>query len=155
MKTVRECVHNLISMKNMMLYKDWEQQIASTLHRELPDYSWVGFYRLEGDELVLGVWDGEEATEHVRIPAGEGVCGSAAAKKQTIIVDDVNEESNYLACFPETKSEIVIPIFLPDGDLVGELDVDGGRVGAFSEDDRLALEQLGAEIATHPGFKRE
>jgi hypothetical protein len=82
-------------------------------------YSWVGIYLVEGGDLVLGPWPGPGATEHVRIPVGQGVCGAAAASGRTEIVDDVNADPRYLACFPSTRSEIVVPI-AHEGRVVGE-----------------------------------
>ena len=70
----------------------------------------MGIYFVEGDELALGPWHGPQATEHVRIPVGQGVCGAAAASGETEIVDDVNADDRYLACFLSTRSEIVVPI---------------------------------------------
>ena len=75
----------------------------------MPDYSWVGIYLLDGNELVLGPFVGKPSP-HTRIPLGRGICGAAAAEKATIIVDDVNADPRYLACSIETKSEIVVPI---------------------------------------------
>ena len=104
-------------------------------------YSWVGIYLVEGDELVLGPWQGPEATEHVRIPVGQGVCGAAAASGRTEIVDDVNADPRYLSCFPSTRSEIVVPI-AQDGRVVGEIDIDSDRPAAFGDEDRRFLEQV-------------
>jgi putative methionine-R-sulfoxide reductase with GAF domain len=86
------------------------RQVVSVLHDRCDHYSWVGIYLVEGDDLVLGPWKGPEATEHVRIPIGQGICGAAAASGQTEVVDDVNADPRYLACFPSTRSEIVVPI---------------------------------------------
>ena len=116
------------------------------LHHEVEHYSWVGIYLVEGDDLVLGPWRGPQATEHVRIPVGQGVCGAAAASGETEIVDDVNADPRYLACFPSTRSEIVVPI-ARDGRVVGEIDIDSDRPAAFREDDRLLLERVAAIAA--------
>ena len=109
-------------------------------------YSWVGIYIVEGDDLVLGPWQGPEATEHVRIPVGQGVCGAAAASGVTEIVDDVNADPRYLACFPSTRSEIVVPI-AREGRVVGEIDIDSDRPAAFGEEDRAFLERVAELIA--------
>jgi GAF domain-containing protein len=111
-------------------------------------YSWVGIYLVAGDDLVLGPWQGPEATEHVRIPVGQGVCGAAAASGVTEIVDDVNADPRYLACFPSTRSEIVVPI-ARDGRVIGEIDIDSDRPAAFDDDDREFLEHVAATIAPH------
>jgi GAF domain-containing protein len=118
---------------------------VQTLKDRIPDYTWVGIYLLEGDELVLGPFRGKPSP-HTRIPLGRGICGAAATEKTTIIVDDVNADVRYLACSIETKSEIVVPIM--DGETVlGEVDIDSDRLGAFTGDDRELLEHVAAVIA--------
>ncbi len=122
------------------------QRVVDALHDEVAHYSWVGIYVVDGDDLVLGPWRGPQATEHVRIPVGQGICGAAAASGVTEIVDDVNADSRYLACFASTRSEIVVPIHL-DGTVIGEIDIDSDEPGAFGEDDRLFLERVATLIA--------
>jgi L-methionine (R)-S-oxide reductase len=122
--------------------------VVEVLHDSFEDYSWVGVYLVEGDDLALGPWKGPEATEHVRIPVGQGICGAAAASGQTEVVDDVNADPRYLACFPSTRSEIVVPIAYED-QVVGEIDIDSDRPAAFGDDDRAFLEQVAALIAPH------
>jgi len=109
-------------------------------------YSWAGVYVVVGDELMLGPWQGPEATEHVRIPVGQGICGAAAASGRTEVVDDVGEDDRYLACFASTRSEIVVPI-LRDGVVVGEIDIDSDQPSAFGELDRDFLEQVARLLA--------
>jgi GAF domain-containing protein len=121
---------------------------VEVLQETFEHYSWVGIYLVEGDDLVLGPWQGPEATEHVRIPVGQGVCGAAAASGRTEIVDDVNADPRYLACFPSTRSEIVVPI-AHDGRVVGEIDIDSDRPAAFGEEDRAFLEQVAELIAPY------
>jgi len=121
--------------------EDVLQRVVDVLHDEVEHYSWVGIYLVEGDDLVLGPWRGPQATEHVRIPVGQGVCGAAAASGETEIVDDVNADPRYLACFPSTRSEIVVPISY-EGRVVGEIDIDSDQPAAFGEDDRLLLERV-------------
>jgi len=128
--------------------EDVLQQVVDVLHDDFEHYSWVGIYLVEGDDLVLGPWRGPQATEHVRIPVGQGVCGAAAASGQTEIVDDVNADPRYLACFPSTRSEIVVPI-AHDGNIVGEIDIDSDRPAAFDEDDRAFLERVASLIAPY------
>jgi methionine-gamma-lyase len=125
---------------------------AVRLLRKLPGYDWVGIYMVEGDELVLGAWDGPAPTEHVRIPLGRGICGAAAAANETIIVEDVNADPRYLSCFVRTRSEIVVPISV-GGHAVGEIDVDGDRVGQFGPMDRHVCEAVAAELGR--AFERE
>jgi L-methionine (R)-S-oxide reductase len=117
------------------------RKVVEVLYERFPHYSWVGIYFIEGDDLVLGPWKGPQATEHVRIPVGQGVCGAAAATGATEIVDDVNADERYLSCFPSTRSEIVVPISY-EGRVVGEIDVDSDRPAAFGEADRTFLERV-------------
>ncbi len=124
------------------------RQAVEILHDRFDAYSWVGIYLVEGDELVLGPWKGPQATEHVRIPIGQGICGAAAASGVTEIVDDVNADDRYLACFVSTRSEIVVPIVY-EGRVVGEIDVDSDRPAAFGEADRDLLERVAALVAQH------
>jgi GAF domain-containing protein len=122
--------------------------VVDDLHDRFEHYSWIGIYLVEGDDLVLGPWQGPEATEHVRIPVGQGICGAAAASGQTEVVDDVNADSRYLACFPSTRSEIVVPIAY-EGQVVGEIDIDSDRPAAFREDDRAFLERVAQLISPY------
>jgi len=97
----------------------------------------------QGEELALTAWDGPEATQHVRIPVGQGICGLAARTGETVIVGDVNADSRYLDCFPQTRSEIVVPIYAQD-EVIGEIDIDSDQASAFSDDDRQVLERIAA-----------
>jgi L-methionine (R)-S-oxide reductase len=119
---------------------------VEVLEEGFEHYSWVGVYLVEGDDLVLGSWQGPEATEHVRIPVGQGICGAAAASGRTEVVDDVNADPRYLACFPSTRSEIVVPI-TADGRVIGEIDIDSDRPAAFGDEDRAFLERV-AELVS-------
>jgi L-methionine (R)-S-oxide reductase len=124
------------------------QRAVEVLHERFQHYDWVGVYWLDasGLDLVLGPWIGPEATEHTRIPIGTGICGAAASTGQTQIVDDVNADPRYLACFASTRSEIVVPIFA-EGQVVGEIDIDGNDIGAFDSTDALFLEEIAALLA--------
>jgi putative methionine-R-sulfoxide reductase with GAF domain len=122
--------------------------VVSVLHDRFEHYSWIGIYLVEGDDLVLGPWEGPEATEHVRIPVGQGICGAAAASGQTEVVDDVNADPRYLACFPSTSSEIVVPISY-EGRVVGEIDIDSDQPAAFGTEDRTFLERVALLISPH------
>ncbi len=119
---------------------------VAELSARVPHYSWVGVYWVDGDDLVLGPWVGPEATEHVRIPIGTGVCGAAAASGRTEVVDDVAADPRYLACFPSTKSEIVVPIKRPGGTVIGEIDIDSDRLAAFGPEDVALLEALARDL---------
>jgi L-methionine (R)-S-oxide reductase len=122
--------------------------VVDVLHDRFEHYSWVGIYLVEGEELALGPWKGPEATEHARIPIGQGICGAAAASGETEVVDDVNADPRYLACFASTRSEIVVPISY-EGRVVGEIDIDSDRTAAFSEEDRVFLERVALLISPH------
>jgi len=110
------------------------QTMAKLLHERMLKYNWVGFYLLEPGAqppmLVLGAFEGA-MTPHTRIPLNQGICGAAASSGQTVVVDDVNSDPRYLACSLETKSEIVVPVFVR-GKVVGELDIDSHFAAAFT-----------------------
>lgn len=110
------------------------QMMVKLLHERMLKYNWVGFYMLEpGAEppvLVLGAFEGA-MTPHTRIPLNQGICGAAASSGRTVVVDDVSKDSRYLACSLETKSEIVVPVFV-HGEVVGELDIDSHFPAAFT-----------------------
>ena len=121
---------------------------VAALHGRFPHYSWVGVYLVDGNELVLGPWRGPRATEHARIPIGQGICGAAAASGRTELVDDVTGDDRYLACFPSTRSEIVVPITY-EGGVVGEIDIDSDAPAAFGEPDRAFLERVATLVSRH------
>jgi GAF domain-containing protein len=121
----------------------WE--IVKLLHDRMLKYNWVGFYMLEEKPvnaqprmLVLGPLQGA-MTPHTRIPLNQGICGAAASTGKTVVVDDVSVDSRYLACSTETKSEIVVPVFVR-GKVAGELDIDSHFPAAFGDDDRKLVE---------------
>ena len=120
-------------------------QVVRLLKDGEPAYTWVGIYLLEGHDLVLGPFLGKPSP-HTRIPIGQGICGAAASEKATIVVDDVNADSRYLACSIETQSEIVVPI-VRDGRVYGEIDIDSDARAAFGERDRALLKPIAAMLA--------
>ena len=122
------------------------ERVVEILKRDMPLYTWVGIYLLEGNELVLGPFLGKPSP-HTRIPIGRGICGAAARERQTIVVDDVNADERYLACSLETKSEIVVPI-MSGTRVLGEIDIDSDRAAAFGADDRKLLEAVAAVLAS-------
>jgi putative methionine-R-sulfoxide reductase with GAF domain len=124
------------------------RRVVDLLHDRIGRYSWVGIYFVEGDELALGPWKGPAATEHVRIPIGQGVCGAAAASGVTEIVDDVSADPRYLGCFLSTRSEIVVPISYQDI-VVAEIDIDSDTPAAFGDEDRVFLERVAELISPH------
>jgi L-methionine (R)-S-oxide reductase len=113
---------------------DLMQKMVRLLHERVLKYNWVGFYLLEPGAqppmLVLGAFEGA-MTPHTRIPLNQGICGAAASSGQTVVVDDVSKDPRYLACSLETKSEIVVPVFV-HGQVVGELDIDSHFPAAFN-----------------------
>jgi GAF domain-containing protein len=130
--------------------------ITKLLHQKMLRYNWVGFYMLEKegaqDMLVLGPFRGT-MTPHTRIPLNQGICGAAAFSGKTIVIDDVSADPRYLACSLETKSEIVVPVFV-EKRVVGELDIDSHFLAAFTPDDRTLCEHaaavLGRWLEKHP-----
>jgi L-methionine (R)-S-oxide reductase len=118
------------------------QSMARLLHDRMLKYNWVGFYMLEPGAdppvLVLGAFEGA-MTPHTRIPLNQGICGAAASSGQTVVVDDVNKDPRYLACSLETKSEIVVPVFV-HGKVVGELDIDSHFPAAFTSEHQALVQ---------------
>ena len=119
--------------------------INSVLSHRFPYFYWTGFYRLCGDRLVVGPYIGTVGC--LQIELGRGVCGVAAEQRKTLIVPDVNHFPGHIACDPNSKSEIVVPLFAHDGALVGVLDVDSDRLDAFDEEDRVGLERIATLFA--------
>ncbi len=115
--------------------------------RKIPHYTWVGIYEVQGSELVLTSWSGPSATQHVRIPVGQGICGAAVTAKETVVVPDVSQDPRYLQCFLNTRSEVVVPT-LKDGRAVGEIDIDSDQLSAFTETDQGFLAWVAGELAT-------
>lgn len=113
--------------------------------RKIPHYTWVGIYAVDGSELVLASWSGPMATQHTRIPLGQGICGAAVAEKATILVPDVSQDPRYLQCFINTRAELVVPIFR-DGVPVAEIDVDSDQVNAFGSTDKDFVEWVAEEL---------
>lgn len=120
------------------------KDICLFLHNELDGYDWIGFYLVEDEELVLGPYVGEP-TDHTNIDFGEGVCGQAAERESTFLIDDVKQEDNYLSCSPKVESEIVVPIF-KEGEIVGELDIDSHVKSRFSRVDEEVLEEIATTV---------
>jgi L-methionine (R)-S-oxide reductase len=123
------------------------QGLCKLLHDRMLKYNWVGFYMLEPGAdppmLALDAFMGA-MTPHKRIPLNQGICGAAASSGKTIVVDDVSKDPRYLACSLETKSEIVVPIFVKN-EVAGELDIDSHFPAAFGVEDQK-LVQYCAEL---------
>ena len=115
--------------------------VVDFIYKNFDKYSWIGIYIVRGDTLVLGPWKGKQATEHIQIPIGSGVCGSAAKSGKTEIVPHVNKDDRYLACFVSTCSEIVVPI-TRKGKVIGEIDIDSDVPNAFNNKDADFLKKI-------------
>ena len=122
-----------------------QESVCEILYQELDHYSWVGLYMVDGDELELTAWAGSEETEHTRIKIGEGICGLAAETGETEIVPDVSQNEQFIACFPSTRSEIVVPILL-DREVLGEIDIDSDLLDAFDDQDVRLLEWVAGKL---------
>jgi len=117
---------------------------SALLFEALGRINWCGFYLLRGDELVVGPFQGKPAC--VRIPMGRGVCGTAAARRETLVVPDVDAFPDHIACDAASRSEIVVPI-LQGSALRGVLDVDAPETGRFDDEDRTGLQDFVGVLA--------
>jgi GAF domain-containing protein len=117
--------------------------VAALLFQELPDVNWAGFYLLKGKDLVLGPFQGKPAC--TRIGPGNGVCGAAATKRETVIVEDVKKFPGHIACDPSSKSEIVVPL-VKAGRLIGVLDIDSAALARFDDEDCAGLEEIARQL---------
>jgi GAF domain-containing protein len=145
-----EEVHNEISAlaERSANADDLMRKMVKLLRERMLKYNWAGFYMLEpGSQppvLVLGAFDGA-TTPHTRIPLNQGICGAAASSGKTIVVDDVSKDPRYLACSLETKSEIVVPVFV-HGKIAGELDIDSHFHAAFTAEDKTLVQHCAALV---------
>ena len=114
--------------------------VAALIFHALPRINWAGFYFLQGDELVLGPFQGRPAC--VRIPVGRGVCGTAVAAGRSQLVADVNAFPGHIACDIASRSEVVIPLRDPGGKIFGVLDLDSPEAGRFDDGDLAGLERI-------------
>lgn len=112
--------------------------VAALIHHSLK-FWWTGFYRVDGNQLVLGPFQGPVAC--TRIPFGRGVCGSAWKAGETIVVPDVDQFPGHIACSSASRSEIVVPV-RRDGEIWGVLDIDSAELNTFDETDRIWLEKI-------------
>ena len=123
---------------------------CSLIHEALPYASWTGFYRVVGPELLrIGPYQGPVGC--LEIEFGKGVCGTAAAEEATQVVEDVHAFPGHIACDPDARSEIVVPVRDAGGRLTAVLDVDSHQPGAFDEADREGLERLALALSPHLG----
>jgi L-methionine (R)-S-oxide reductase len=151
-----EAVANITSRDKPAAYAQLHQQLRALLADEtdrianyanfsalvfssLPDLNWAGFYLLQRDVLVLGPFQGKPAC--VRIPLGQGVCGTAAQQRTAMVVPDVHAFPGHIACDSASQSELVVPL-IRGGELLGVFDVDSPLRGRFDADDRVGIEKL-------------
>lgn len=113
--------------------------VAAMIHHTF-GFWWTGFYRVIGNELVLGPFQGPMAC--TRIPYGRGVCGTSFARKETVIVPDVDEFPGHIACSSASKSEIVVPVFDKEENVIAVLDIDSAELETFDQTDRTWLEKI-------------
>jgi len=124
-------------------------KICQVMEAKVDYFDWVGFYIVDPEverELFLGPYVGEE-TDHARIAFGTGICGQAAEREETFVIQDVSKEDNYLACSLSVKSEIVVPIF-KEGTVVAELDIDSKVLEPFSEEDKIWTEKIAEQVSS-------
>ncbi|WML59457.1 GAF domain-containing protein [Neobacillus sp. PS2-9] len=149
----REENYELVKKQLQALLHDEKNQVANLsnasalLNQFLDRVNWVGFYLLDtNDELVLGPFQGLPAC--IRIPLGKGVCGTAALKKETLLVEDVNQFPGHIACDAASQSEIVVPL-LKGEQLIGVLDVDSPELNRFDKLDQQKLEEFVEILVTY------
>ena len=126
--------------------------VAAAIHQEMhfwwtgfyrvvgEELWWTGFYRVVGEELLLGPFQGPVACMH--IPFGKGVCGTAWQRRETIVVPDVEQFPGHIACSSASRSEIVVPVFNKEGNVIAVLDIDSEKLATFDDIDRHYLEQI-------------
>ncbi len=136
LKSVDQILAKVSSRDSVLL------QISQLLEREVEHYNWVGFYLVDdsGENLVLGPYVGAP-TDHTMIAFGKGICGQVAVSETSRIIQDVNQEDNYLSCSINVKSEVVFPI-KKAGHFVAELDIDSHHVAPFTDQDTELLEAI-------------
>ena len=119
--------------------------VCAAIQQEM-GFFWTGFYRVVGNELLLGPFQGPVACMH--IPYGKGVCGSAWKQRETIVVPDVEQFPGHIACSSLSRSEIVVPLFSDSGDVTAILDIDSKELATFDDTDRRYLETICGLIAS-------
>jgi len=148
-KSIIPQIDNLISENDAVISS--LSNFTAALKESFDKISWVGFYFLKDDKLILGPFQGKVACTEIRL--GNGVCGTAAAKKETIIVEDVNKFPGHIACDADSKSEIVIPLKDKD-EIYGVLDLDSYYYSAFNEIDKIYLEKHCQLLSNKIDFKK-
>ncbi|MBU0984197.1 MAG: GAF domain-containing protein [candidate division Zixibacteria bacterium] len=141
----RQLVDNIrIAIASAQSENEVLEEAAKLIDSFSDSYNWTGFYMMRGNALEVGPYVGP-ATEHTRIELNKGICGAAASRGETVMVDDVRSDSRFLACSLSTRSEIVVPLL--DGEIVlGEIDIDSDRPHNFTSADREMLETIAQVI---------
>ena len=139
-----ELYAELLTQARGLLHDERDQvanaaNFTSLLYHSLPDLNWVGFYFMRGGELVVGPFQGKPAC--VRIALGKGVCGTAAQKRETMVVPDVNKFPGHIFCDGDSLSELVVPL-IKGGQMLGVLDLDSPKLARFDQEDKQGLEAL-------------
>jgi len=142
----KQSLYETLARELQSLFRDEHEMVcnmanfSSVVFHSLPDVSWAGFYRLCGGQLLLGPFQGKPAC--IRIPVGRGVCGTAAAKRRSVLVADVREFEGHIACDPDSRSELVVPLIDSEGRLRGVFDLDSTTIGRFDATDQQGIESL-------------
>lgn len=147
--TIKKQVSILIESTNNLISD--LSNVSSLLFNSLDDVSWVGFYIYSNGKLLLGPFMGKPACTEIEI--GKGVCGTAFANKETVIVKNVHDFIGHIACDSASNSEIVVPIFVNEK-VVGVLDLDSTSIGRFTETDKIGLEDI-AKVISVSFFKEQ
>lgn len=126
--------------------EDAQARVVMAIKKHFLRVHWVGIFRLEGKDLVLGPYQGMEPKGFERIPVGRGVCGTVAVTMRTEVVPDVGADARYLFCFDETRSELVVPI-IKQGKLWGEITADANEPDAFTRDEIELIEKAALLLA--------
>jgi len=133
------CFKDIAEKIKSLKVHDRMELICKVLKEKIPYYFWVGFYFPRGEYLELGPSRGPEACSRI---AATGVCGRAAKKRESVIVPDVRVFPGHISCNPRSKSEIALPVFNSEGDVIAVLDVDSEELGSFDETDQEWLERI-------------
>ncbi|UCE93355.1 MAG: GAF domain-containing protein [Flavobacteriaceae bacterium] len=143
--TLRKKINKIITGNQTVQEK--LKEVCILLHNSFDHFHWVGFYFINGTkkELKLSEYVGKP-TEHTHIPFGKGICGQVALSNKNFVVQDVQEQDNYISCGIDVKSEIVVPIF-QHGKNIGQIDIDSHDLSPFSEEDERLLEVICDEVS--------
>jgi L-methionine (R)-S-oxide reductase len=136
-RTLAKSVRDLVGGERDFLAN--AANVAAMLYQEVPDVNWAGFYLVKSRDMVLGPFQGKPAC--TRIAPGKGVCGAAAAKRETVVVENVTKFPGHIACDNASKSEIVLPVVRAER-LIGVLDLDSPIFARFDDEDRAGLEEV-------------